>query len=208
MVQDRVFLALLFIVGGSSLVWGLYLLFYVSQNSPSGIFNSVLGLLVLFVTWAYLVPYVLPSRATLPLVPSVTSPLRPAPPRAALGPPVRSPARPAAGATPRAAPAPPLWSPTPEPSPSSAPPSATRFARPARPTTSAADVFAAPLPRPTPSPPRMDPEIESLLSDLPSPADEPTGAGTPDEMVDRLDALQRDLSEHPTRRAPGAAPGL
>jgi hypothetical protein len=204
MVQDRVFLALLFIVGGSSLIWGLYLLFYVAPNSASGIFNTVLGLLVLIFTWAFLVPYVIPARTRSQMRPTVTAvpPARPAPARSFASGTVRPVSVPSVGPAPEAS-APLAVRPTLVAAARSAPRSAAPLGvevAPSIPATplvrpSAADVFAAPLvSRPTP-PPTLDPEIEALLSDLSAPSDEPAGPSSPDEMVERLDDLARDLSD-------------
>ena len=196
MVQDRVFLGLLFVVGGSSLIWGLYEIFYVAPTSPSGLFNTVLGLLVLLVTWAFLLPYAVPAR------PRPRAPAERSIPRAT-GPRPES-ARPARPPVPTAVPAPPR---RPEPA---AVPRRTAPAVVAAPRPEPAGPAAAPALRPTPIPaaprppyvsplrpvaaPTPDPELEALLAEFPTPTDESLTGASPEEVVKRLDALLDDLS--------------
>jgi hypothetical protein len=209
LVRDRLVLGLLFIVGGSSLLWGLYLIFYVAQTSPSGIFNTILGLLVLLVTWGFLLPYALPAERAerTARAPSASEAGIRAPP-----------ARAAPAPTPGGAPARPL----PRPS-ASAPgvtrPSPTPAQRPlprvvpppiaVRPSSPPASVPGTPLEvpsgrllpttavGPTAEERRSseeDKEIDSILADLPGPVDPTLAGASPDEMIRRLDALLDDLS--------------
>jgi hypothetical protein len=197
-VRDRAVLAVLFLVGGSSTLWGLYEVYYVSPTSPSGLFNTVLGLLVLLVTWAYLVPYVVPRRAALSVPPEVASTRAPTASRAR------------AAATGRPAPAP--LSRATRTRPTAAPPGRLPTA-PARPVPPAA--VSAPVRRvgtsataqgPTPSARKIheEEEIAEILADLPEPLDPALMAESPDDVVRRLDALLRDLSvDQPSRGAAG-----
>ena len=218
MVRDRVFLALLFGVGTGSLLWGLYEIFYVSPTAPSGLFNTVLGLLVLLVSWAYLVPFVVPAPTELretpsskiPASPSSATDLGPRPPQTlrrsgaragsvASAMPPRLPRRPA----PAVAPIPARTRPRPRSPPVSAASSSPRVLRtrigPAVPT-------------------QEERELAEALADLPGPVDETLAAATPDEVVRRIDALLRDLGSGEPSTAPvgpgspetgrGGPPGL
>ncbi|MCI4327324.1 MAG: hypothetical protein L3K16_06795 [Thermoplasmata archaeon] len=193
LVRDRLVLGLLFVVGGSSLLWGLYLIFYISQTSPSGIFNTILGLLVLLITWAFLLPYALPA---------VRRNVAPAERRPRLAVPVPSPRSPSVAPTPP--PAQPSAGPTGNPSP--APGRVTQ--RPPtvlRPTLRPRDVRVEPTGealrpvRPAVSPPPVaarsseDREIDEILAELPGPLDAALASESPAEVVRRLDALLRDL---------------
>jgi hypothetical protein len=201
LVRDRLVLGLLFVVGGSSLLWGLYSIFYVSSSSPSGIFNTVLGLLVLLITWAFLLPYALPAARVGHVAParrdSVPSPPpaptvaaarpppasrtvapRPSPPLTVAVAPAQSPLG-AARAT-VAVPVPPVSPPvTTAPVPPTAP------VRPAAPARPAASSFRSD---------REDSEIEEILAELPGPVDSTLADETPDQVIRRLDALLEDLS--------------
>jgi hypothetical protein len=193
MVRDRAFLGLLFVVGGSSLLWGLYELFYVSTTSATGVFNTVLGLMVLLVTWAFLVPYVVPSAhgdptpGTAPVYrPYLSKPVAPAQ--------LPKP-RPAPRRTPVPAPVPtanldsaPAWRPS------------VRAAAPARISRAPLEPLAVEVLRPpvVPAPlgdsPLGDEEIDDILADLPDQLDADLAAASADEVIRRLDALLRDLS--------------
>jgi hypothetical protein len=193
MVRDRAFLGLLFVVGGSSLLWGLYELFYVSTTSATGVFNTVLGLMVLLVTWAFLVPYVIPAAhgdptpGTAPVYrPYLAKPVAPAqmPKPRPSAPRVSIPT-----ASPRAEPeSPPAWR------------APVRAAAPTRVpiiplAPLAADVALPPVVSRRPvEPPLGDEEIDDILADLPAQLDADLAAASADEVIRRLDALLRDLS--------------
>ena len=186
MAEDRAVLGLLLLVGGSSLLWGLYQISSVSSRSPSGAFNTILGLLVLLVAVAYVFPRVLPEQTRRPAPgphgaegEAAEAPIDDSPPAgwttlvAAKYPPRPSPARPPLAAKSR-------------PSRASARPTAAT--PPARPVPRAG-------PRTPPPRPEVEAEIAEILRDLPGPIDESAGSATPDEMVRRLDELIRDLSD-------------
>jgi hypothetical protein len=198
MVRDRAFLALLFVVGGSSLLWGLYELFYVSPTAPAGVFNTVLGLMVLLVTWAFLFPYVIPSSHGDP-APGDTPVYRPY-----LAKPIAPATLPGPRAPARRAPAPRGTVANPRPLPIATAPPAPRIppraAPPSRPF--GVPVAAAPVRTPpAPSVPRVprpvpvrDLEIEEILADLPESLDADLAAENADEVIQRIDALLRDLA--------------
>ncbi|MCI4369148.1 MAG: hypothetical protein L3K09_06270 [Thermoplasmata archaeon] len=58
--RDRAFLALLLLVGAAALGSGLVVLVGQGQLTPTAVFDSVLGLTVLVVSWVFLGPYVIP----------------------------------------------------------------------------------------------------------------------------------------------------
>jgi hypothetical protein len=191
MVRDRVLLALLLTVGTSSALWGLYMVYYVSPTSPSGLFNTFLGLLVLLVTWAFLVPSPLPRKAAKPN----TSEL--APTRSAAT------SRARAAATGRPAPAPLYRGSRSRPTAMPLMPSTVGLPRLVASATVSASgrpaLASAAMPRRAPSPPTMqeEKEIAEILADLPEPLDPALAAESADDVVRRLDALLRDLSVEP-----------
>jgi hypothetical protein len=195
LVRDRLVLGLRFVVGGSSLLWGLYLIFYVAQRSPSGIFNTILGLVVLFVTWGFLLPYAMPADRVEWNPGADASSGAPRPPSPQSSGPVAS-----GRNDPRPAPRPTATTPpAARPAPSPLPRSIARAAAPIPP----ARVVPAPRPAPRPlaasAPPAMtlseeDREIESILAELPGPLDPTLATASPDEVIRRLDALIDDLS--------------
>jgi hypothetical protein len=69
-VRDRAFLAVLLLVGAAGIASGLFQLIWVSASAPSGIFDAVLGLTVLLVTWLFLAPYVLPATFRVTVTPA------------------------------------------------------------------------------------------------------------------------------------------
>jgi hypothetical protein len=196
LVRDRLVLGLLFVVGGSSLLWGLYLIFYISQTSPSGIFNTILGLLVLLITWAFLLPYALPAvrRYVEPVArrPSPAAPLaspRPTPLGA-----VRPATRPAATSPTRPSSAPPVtMTRPPAASDGSRDDSAPRVLPPVATARPQASRIAPPVTAPAVAN-TDDREIEEILAELPGPLDASLASASPDEVVRRLDALLRDLA--------------
>ncbi|MCI4355917.1 MAG: hypothetical protein L3K18_02075 [Thermoplasmata archaeon] len=195
-VGDRVLLSILFLIAASSTVWGLYQIYYVSPTSPSGLFNTVLGLLVLLVTWAYLLPFVVPKKST------ESGFSDPTPPRASasIGARARSTGRPAPAMLSRAA------GPRTAVANLGVPPPAP--VRPVPRAASAGTVRPAPArsipPRPAPSAPTIqeEREIAEILADLPEPLDPGLAAESPDDVVRRLDELLRDLSVDPTSLRP------
>jgi hypothetical protein len=224
MVRDRAFLGLLFVVGGSSLLWGLYEIFYVSPTAPAGIFNTVLGLMVLLVTWAFLVPYVVPSShgdptpGTAPVYrPYLAKPIAPAelPVQRPVAPRVPAPSpRPVAIAG-----SPPIARPVPRPIPASRPTATPVVSAPAaisRPPSAPASpppplsvptspFSASPSQAPAANPPMADREVEEILADLPESMDADLAAENADEVIRRLDALLRDLAGD-DEKAPSVPP--
>ena len=191
MVRDRVLLVLLFLIAGSSTLWGLYQVYFVSPTSPSGLFNTVLGLLVLLVTWAYLLPSVLPRAA------AESGPPEGAPHRA----PTAQRARAAATGRPTPAPLARASVTRAATSPLGRLPAA--LTRQLPPTVSSASArppgVSSKAPRPTPGARSIheEEEIAEILADLPEPLDPDLAAESPDDVVRRLDALLLDLSSDP-----------
>ncbi|HXQ95078.1 MAG TPA: hypothetical protein VN864_07950 [Thermoplasmata archaeon] len=191
--RDHLVLGLLFVVGGSSLLWGLYLVFYIAATSPSGIFNTILGLLVLLITWGFLLPYAIPAERAEPSAPPPTA-VAASPPPAARYVERRAPARPTPRPQPRASLAP-------TPAPRIAP---TSFARSsARAGSVSSRVAPVPISPPTrrlaPTPEQRrasaeEAEIAAILADLPGPVDSLSSSSSPEEMIRRLDALRDDLA--------------
>src|SRR5580692_329819 len=166
LVRDRLVLGLLFVVGGSSLLW------------------------------AFLLPYALPAvrRYVEPVArrPSPAAPLaspRPTPLGA-----VRPATRPAATSPTRPSSAPPVaMTRPPGASDGSRDDSAPRVLPPVATARPQASRIAPPVTAPAVAN-TDDREIEEILAELPGPLDASLASASPDEVVRRLDALLRDLA--------------
>lgn len=190
-MRDRAFLAVLLFVGAAAIASGLYQLMWLNSSMPTGIFDAVLGLTVLLVTWLFLAPYVLPETFGLPTAASV---------------------RPASTTGPTAGRPPPLTAHRPEPrapaprAPAPAPAGIPRWADPlvdrsgtpaiaARPgAAAAAPTPPAPVrPRAPPSAPSPNALEENVPEWLETDDKSSTSPGPASQIIDELDQITTQL---------------
>ncbi|HZY70686.1 MAG TPA: hypothetical protein VFF67_06900 [Thermoplasmata archaeon] len=180
-LRERAFHILLLLVGAAALASGLFNLLVVGDASPPTIFDAVLGLAILLVTWLFVAPE---------LAPRLLGPVEAATPQlVALAP----------ESEPGPEPEPPTEIPTPAPTPWAEPPaprSPPAVAMPAAVASAATEDASAELleaiqrvidpPAPAAAPPRSSPPATRIV---PSPTP-PVVAG---EVVKELDAMYREL---------------
>lgn len=173
-LRERAFHILLLLVGGAALASGLFNLLVVGDTSPPTIFDSVLGLAILLVTWLFLAPELAPRL---------------------LGPAVEPPPR-LTQLLPETEPEPLLPPPKPWVEPQAPPPTPARVAVPRpelRPLPDSSAQLLEAIQRVI-DPPKAEPAVAKRPPSKPAPAAAPAApppvAG---EIVKELDAMYQDL---------------